>query len=246
MLDGLSYAIVALNFLLAGIVKGILGLGLSTVSLSVLAVSLGLQPAMALLLAPSFVTHVWHAVAGGQAGAILARLWLFMLAAVSTIWLGVSLSSSLRMWALMALLGFLLLAYSITGLFGSRISIPKRRALWLGPLAGILNGIFTGLTGAFEAPGAWYFRALGLTRNQLVQAVAMLCIASTAGLAVSLNEQRLLTTELAVVSVGAVAPAVIGMVLGQRLRKKIPQARFRRVYFVALLALGIYILTQSL
>ncbi len=246
MFDGFTYAIVVLTFLLAGIVKGVMGLGLPTVALVVLTVTIGLQLAMALLLVPSFVTHVWQAAVGGHVWTILARLWLFMLAAVLTIWLGVSLSSSLRMWALMALLGFLLVAYSITGLFGLRIFISKRRAVWAGPLAGILNGILTGLTGAFEALGAWYFQAVGLSRHQLVQAMAILCTASTVGLAISLHEKRLLTTELGGVSTVAVAPAIIGMVLGQHLRKKMSVVRFRRLFFAALLALGIYILTQSL
>ncbi len=58
MFDESTYVIVALTFLLAGIVKGVVGQGLPTVSLAVLTVAVGLQPAMVLLLAPSFVTHV--------------------------------------------------------------------------------------------------------------------------------------------------------------------------------------------
>lgn len=146
----------------------------------------------------------------------------------------------------MALLGFLLIGSSITGLGGLRIAMPKRRTTWMAPLAGFLNGICAGMTGAFEAPGVWYLQIIGLPRNRLVQAIAILCATSTAGLAVSLHEQHLLTTELLMVSVGAVVPAVIGLVIGRRLRKKVSVTRFRRVYFVVMLALGIYILTQSL
>ena len=246
VLDEVDYAIVALAFLLAGVTKGVLGLGLPTVALAILAISHGLQPAMALILMPSFVTHLWRAVAGGHAGAILARHGVFILAATVVIWFGVNASYDLRMWTLMALLGFTLVAYAITGLLGWRLSLSRRSAIWAGLPIGVLTGLLTGLIGAFEAPGAWYVQVTGLSRNRLAQAVAMLGIASVAGLAVSLRDHRLLTNELAMVSAIAVVPAVIGAGLGRRLRKKIPVARFRRLYFFGLLAVGLYMLSQSL
>ena len=245
-IDSHALAIVALTFLLAGIIQGVIGLGLSTISLAVLAVTIGLQPAMALLLAPSFVTQVWQALTGSHIWVILTRLWPFMLPAVVTIGLGVNLSSCIRLWALIALLGVVLVAYAMIGLCDPRVLMPKRKAVWVHPLAGLLTGIYTGLTGAFEALALGYFQAVGLPRHQIVQAIALVCMASTIGLAISLSDQHLLTTELVMVSVGAVAPAVIGTVLGNHWRKQMPAARFRRVFFAALLILGLYVLTQSL
>lgn len=246
MFDGVTYAIVALTFLLAGMVKGSMGSGFSTVALCVLTVTIGLPPAMALILAPSFVVHLRLAVVGGHAGAILSRLWLFLLAAIPTVWFGVSLSLSLRMWSLMALLGVLLVAYSVTGLWGWPKSIRKRREIWANPVAGFLSGAFTGMTGAFELPGMFYFRAIGLRRNALEQATAILCVAATLGLALSLYEKRLFTNELVTLSAVAVMPSIIGVGLGRYLHKKAPTARMRRLFFVALLASGLYLLAESL
>ncbi len=107
-IDSHSLTIVALTFLLAGIVKGIVGMGFSSVSLAVLTVTFGLQPAMVLQLAPSFVTHVGRAVCGAHTWATLARLWLFLLAVGMAIQLGLSLSYAMRMWALLALFGLVL------------------------------------------------------------------------------------------------------------------------------------------
>ncbi len=55
-----TLAIVAAAFVLAGFVKGVIGMGLPTVSLALLAIALGLKEAMALMLIPSFVTNVWQ------------------------------------------------------------------------------------------------------------------------------------------------------------------------------------------
>jgi hypothetical protein len=71
------YALVAATFFIAGGVKGVIGLGLPSVSLALLTATLGLYEAMAILLVPSFVTNLWQAVVGGELRAILARTWPF-------------------------------------------------------------------------------------------------------------------------------------------------------------------------
>ena len=53
-------------YLAAGMVKGVVGLGLPTISLALIAAVFGLKEAMVLLLAPSLVTNAWQAVSGGR------------------------------------------------------------------------------------------------------------------------------------------------------------------------------------
>lgn len=83
-----TLTLIAAVFLLAGFIKGVIGLGLPTVSLGLLTAVIGLQPAMVLLIVPSFITNVWQALAGGHARAVLLRIWPFLLAAPATIWIG--------------------------------------------------------------------------------------------------------------------------------------------------------------
>ena len=77
MIDVTTLLIIFGTFLLAGTVKGVIGLGLPTVSLAILTVAFDLPQAMALLLVPSFVTNLWQAMVGGHARELIARLWLF-------------------------------------------------------------------------------------------------------------------------------------------------------------------------
>lgn len=86
MAEPFTIAVIALTFLIAGTVKGVIGLGLPTVSLALLVVALDLPTAMALLLVPSFVTNLWQATVGGNGFAILRRIWFFLvMATVSTL-----------------------------------------------------------------------------------------------------------------------------------------------------------------
>jgi hypothetical protein len=49
-----------LTFLLAGLVKGVIGLGLPTVSMGLLSLVMAPAKAASLLIVPSFVTNVWQ------------------------------------------------------------------------------------------------------------------------------------------------------------------------------------------
>ena len=245
MIDATVVLILA-TFLLAGLVKGVIGLGLPTVSLAILTVAIDLPTAMALLLVPSFVTNLWQAMVGGYARLVLSRTWPFLLMATLTIWVGAQALRHLPFTLLSALLGALLAVYSLVSLGGLRLSISTRQASWLGPLLGLVNGILTGMTGSFVVPGVLYLQALGFDRNALIQAMGMLFTLSTLALAVALRGNAMLDLELGAYSALALLPAIVGMLLGQRIRRVISEPLFRKVFFIALLALGVYIIVTAL
>jgi uncharacterized membrane protein YfcA len=112
---------------------------------------------------------------------------------------------------------------------------------WAGPVIGFINGVFTGMTGSFAFPGVPYLQALGLKRDELIQAMGILFTLSTVGVAISLQSKALLTAELGVLSAVGLMPAILGMVFGQRIRQRMSEDVFRRVFLIALVLLGTYI-----
>ena len=62
-------------FLLAGLVKGTIGLGLPTVSVGLLGLLMPPAQAAAILIVPSLVTNVWQALVGGSFWELVRRLW---------------------------------------------------------------------------------------------------------------------------------------------------------------------------
>ncbi len=246
MFDAGTLAAVAGTFLIAGAVKGVIGLGLPSVSLALLTVALDLPSAMALLLVPSFVTNVWQASGGGNGRVILRRLWPFLAMATATVWLGAMALTRVDLSLLSALLGALLIAYAAINLSGLRFTIPARHEVWAGPLLGTANGVLTGMTGSFVVPGVMFLQALGLTRDVLIQAMGMLFTASTLALALALQQNNFLTVEHGTLSLAALVPAIAGMIAGQRIRQRLSEFLFRRVFFIALLLLGAYIVVTAL
>ncbi len=71
------------TFLLAGMVKGVIGLGLPTVAMGLLGLAMPPAYAAALLLVPSLVTNVWQLLAGPRFGALFRRLWGMILGIVA-------------------------------------------------------------------------------------------------------------------------------------------------------------------
>lgn len=245
MFDLMPLAVVTATFLLAGAIKGIIGLGLPTVSLGLLAAVFDLTTAMALLIVPSLVTNLWQAAVGGYGRLLLARLWFFLLTAAIGIWIGAAALTRVDLALLTALLGGLLVAYSTISLAGIRLTVPPQREVWAGPLFGTANGVLTGMTGSFVVPGVMYLQALGLPRDAFVQAMGMLFTVSTAALALALHDNSILTSEFGLLSTAAVIPAAVGMATGQYIRRMLSERGFKRIFFSAIFLLGVYLIVSA-
>jgi hypothetical protein len=237
--------LVIVTFILAGAVKGVIGLGLPTVALALITAASDLPTAMTLLLFPSFLTNLWQAMTGGAARRIIARTWPFLSAAMVTIPLGALALDRVRLDALSGLLGVLIIAYAAIGLRGVRLTLSPSAASRSGPLFGAANGILTGMTGSFVVPGVMYLQALGLPRDTFVQAMGILFTLSTLVLGLSLASGNVLLVENVYLSALGVLPAFAGMWLGQRLRARLSEAHFRRVFFLSLIGLGLYIVWNA-
>ncbi len=241
MADPFTLTAIVVTFLLAGTVKGVVGIGLPAVSLALLTALLDLPTAMALMLVPSFITNVWQAAVGGNGLALLKRLPIFFILAFGAVWLGGQALITIDLDLLSALLGVLLVVYGASGLANYRMTVRAGQESWAGPVIGFINGVFTGMTGSFAFPGVLYLQALGLKRDELIQAMGILFTLSTVGVAISLQSNALLTAELGVLSAVGLMPAILGMVFGQRIRQRMSEDVFRRVFLIALVLLGTYI-----
>lgn len=236
-----AIVIVALTFLLAGFTKGVVGLGLPTVSLALLTVFFGLKEAMVLMLIPSFVTNVWQALDGPHFRDVVRRFWPLLVAGFLGTWVTAGLIAKTDATLLSAILGASIIIYAVFGLSPIKPPNPTAQERWMSPLAGGVTGALTGLTGSFVVPAVLYFQSLQLPRDCLIQVMGAWFSVATLALGVALGWQSLLPLDQGIVSAGALVPAVGGMVLGQMVRRRLSEQVFRKVFFVSLLVLGLYI-----
>ncbi len=234
------------TFLLAGTVKGVVGLGFPTVSLALLTLAFGLKDAMALLIVPSLLTNIWQAVVGGELGAILKRFWPLLVTTCIGVLGGAWILAGSDALGLTVLLGVLLIGYAVYGLATPAFPSPGRHETWLSPVVGLLSGIVTGLVGIFLMPSVPYLQALGLKRDHLVQAMGVFFTVSTAALGIALGGFGLMTGDLAAWSVAGILPGILGMVIGQRIRQRLDENRFRQALLGAILVMGLVVAGNAL
>lgn len=237
-------ATITLTFFLAGVVKGVTGMGLPTVAMGLLATVMPPVGAASLLIVPSFVTNVWQLLAGPSFAALAARLWLMMLGimagTIAGSWL---LTNDSGGWTTMAL-GIALIIYAATSLMAWQLSIPARLEPRLSPLIGLVTGAITGGTGVFVIPAVPYLQALGLNKEDLIQALGLSFTVSTIALAIGLAGGGAFQVASIGASVLAVAPALAGMALGQMIRRRVSPVTFRRWFLICLLLLGVQLLLR--
>ncbi len=239
-----TLAIVGLTFFIGGFVKGVVGLGLPTISLAALTATLGLHPAMALVLAPSIATNLMQAATGGHGQAVVRRLWPYLGAAALGIWLGVQILVLTDPARLTKLLGAMIVVYCLLSLGRFRPKVAPSLEPWIAPPLGAINGVLTGLTGAFVVPSVFYLQALGLKREVMIQAMGIMFLFATACMALALGAGAILTVDLGLLSAAATVPAVVGMILGRKMARRLSEELFRKLLFAALLCLGLYILIR--
>jgi uncharacterized membrane protein YfcA len=238
--------IAVLVFLSAGFVKGLVGFGLPTIGLGLMTVVVGVEKAMVLILWPAFLTNFWQGLFGGHLRQLLTRLWPFLLSAVLMLAAGTYILTQLPEGAADLLLGLLMIFYAVPMLLGASLSMPSRLERPVGVAIGLLNGILSGLTGSYTVPGVMYLQALGLQREQLIQAMGLLFLLSTIALGLSLGGFGLMGGSEALASLALVVPALSGVWLGQRTRRRVSEAAFRRLVQAAILALGLYLVPLGL
>lgn len=236
---------IAATFAFAGFVKGVIGLGLPTIAVGVLGVVMAPAQAAALLAVPNLVTNGWQLARGPSLGGIVVRLWPMMAGICGGTWLGAGLIEQQKNGSATFWLGIALVIYGLVGLKAAKLRVPAGAERWVGPLVGVVTGIATAATGVFVLPAVPYLQALGLDKDELVQALGLSFLVSTLALSVGLLGAGVLDLRVALQSGLALLPALAGMAAGTAVRARISAASFKLCFFAGLLALGGYLMLRA-
>jgi uncharacterized membrane protein YfcA len=237
---------VTLTFLLAGMIKGVIGMGLPTVAMGLLSLVMPPVQAAALLVVPSLVTNVWQLLAGPRLGALVRRFAVMMVAIALGTFAGIGLLTGSNSGIATIALGAVLAIYGVAGLCATRLVMPKSLEAAFSPIVGMFTGVLTGATGIFVVPAVPYFNSLGLDKEELIQTLGLSFTVSTLALAAGLLAHGKFEPAMAGSSLLALLPALAGMWLGQRLRDRLKPDVFRRWFFIGLIVLGSYMVLRAL
>ncbi|HXN68471.1 MAG TPA: sulfite exporter TauE/SafE family protein [Bradyrhizobium sp.] len=233
--------LIAASFLLAGFIKGAIGLGLPTVSIGLLAVSMPPARALAIVIVPAVVTNIWQTFGGPYLRDIMRRLWPLMLGTVVGIWLNAGMLTGPYARYGAVVLGVLLVIYAITGLSKLSFSVAPRDEKWIGGIVGIMTGLVSATTGVQVIPSMPFMQAIGMEKDELFQALGVFFTVATLALAFNLTSAGLLNASTTLPGAIAMAASFAGMFIGQAVRSRMQAEAFRRWFLIAMILLGIYL-----
>lgn len=233
-------------FLISGLVKGVIGMGLPTVGIGLLSLAMTPAEAAVLLVIPTIVTNVWQLAFGPGLRPLLRRLWPFLAATTVVAFLSSGLLATDSNGRAAAWLGAALIVYAVLGLCAVRMTVPQHAEPWLGPVTGVASGFVTGATGVSSVPAAIYLNGLSLDKDELIQALGITFTVAMLALAAGLWRHGVFHGAIVGESMLALVPALLGMQLGQWIRQRISAAAFRACFFVGLLLLGGHLALRTL
>jgi uncharacterized membrane protein YfcA len=213
--------------------------------MGLLAIVMTPAQAASLLVVPSLLTNVWQAM-GPALAPLVRRLWPMLLGICVGAWLGGGLLTADDRTRASVGLGAVLALYGVLGLTSVEFVLPAWLEPWFSPLIGAATGLVTAATGVYMIPSAPYLQAIGLEKDDLVQALGLSFTVSTLALAATLVQDGALQMSVAGGSLLALAPALIGMVLGQGVRARVRAETFRICFFAGSLLLGSHLVLRAL
>jgi uncharacterized membrane protein YfcA len=229
----------------AGIIKGATGVGYSSCALPFLVCTVGLQPAISLLVVPAMASNVLVLCSVGHFREMLCRFWRLYASTLPGIVIGIALLVWIDQRTSSRVLGLLISLYAIFTLKAPAFSLEERTERAAQIPVGLLNGLCTGLTGSQVMPLMPYMLAVKLDTNCFVQAVNLAVITASIFLAIGLMSAGVMSVPALALSALAVVPALTGVHVGNWARHHIPATGYRSLVLVLLFAIGCTLILRS-
>jgi len=231
--------VIAAAFIVAGVAKGAIGIGLPPIAIGIMTLALPLGDALAILTFPTLFTNVFQAFYGGRFLALLRRFGPMSAAAVVGVLGAGMLAGTLGSPGMLGWLGTLLVLYASLALLAWRPVMPHAHEPWASPLIGLASGVVAGVTGMAAVPFLPYMQSLQITRHDLVQGLGIVFMFIMAAVAATLVHQNIFTMSNTIGSALALAPTFAGVWLGQKVRNRASPEAFRKIFLAGMLALGL-------
>ncbi|ODT17041.1 MAG: hypothetical protein ABS35_26790 [Kaistia sp. SCN 65-12] len=232
--------VIAGAFIVAGIAKGAIGIGLPPIAIGLMTLAIPLEDSLAIMTIPTLITNVWQAVYGGGFWRLFRRFWTLAVPAVAALLLVAATLGQLGSARATAWLGVMLAAYSVVALLAWRPKVSIETERWANPLIGISSGAIAGVTGISAVPFLPYMQSLDINKNDLVQALGIMFIFLVGALSLALFRQGAFDATNTIGGFAAVIPTSIGVWIGQKSREALSPEMFRRIFLVGLLGIGLH------
>jgi uncharacterized membrane protein YfcA len=229
-----------------GFIKGALGVGTPLLTVPMMALVLPPQMAIAIMAIPVVVANLWQFAQAERSTAVVARFWPTFIGILIGTWVGVKILSVIDEKALMILVGIAVIAFALLQGSRFRLHLPDRIVKPSGIFFGGASGVIGGVSSFFGPMLITYLISIrGLGKNQFVSTISFLYVSAVVPWAIALYLFDILDQRLLVYSTFATLPVTLGLLIGQRVRGHISEARFQYLIIGILVISGISMLWRA-
>lgn len=233
-------------FLLGGLVKGVIGMALPVVAVSVLTTVVSVPDAVALQVLPILASNLWQGAHPRHVGPTLRRFWPLLATVILGLAVGTGLLVEINPRALYGVVGSAIVLLAVVQFLAPDFAVPPAQERWASPVVGFIAGVLGGLATMFGPVIGMYLTALRLPKDSFINSQGVAYFAAGVPLTLFLVARGVLDLRLFWFSAAACLPVFIGMLAGQRLRDRIDQRRFRKLVLAALFLIGVNLIRRSI
>ena len=242
----LQFAVLAAAFLVGGIVKGTIGFGLPLVTIALMANVVPPKEAVGISVLPTLVSNLLLVLEARQPGAVIRRHLAVLAMLPVGVLVGAMLIQAIDGQTLLLGLGIVVIVFVVLDIFQLRLTVPAKHERLSGAAAGLVSGLFGGLSGVFAPPMVLHLLGLNLDRAAYISAVGILWTAAAALITVAFGAIDVLTAPLANVAIALMVPMAAGMGLGRLVRLRLNPVWFRRAIAAGLFAAALRLVVTGL
>ena len=236
----------ALALFAGGAVKGLVGIGIPLVSISLLSLFLPLPDAITLLPVPMIFANIWLSFAGNHFLPALRRFWPLVLAMFVGTMVGAQVLVALDLASLNLLVGIFVVVFCLSSHVNPAMRLPSRYEAGVGVVAGGVGGFMGGLSVLFGPALIMYLTSLRLDRDTFVGVISSIYLCCSVTLLIVFGSVGVMSRAQLAESALACVPLLLGVWVGQRFRRRIDEALFRKLLLVALLGTGVRLIAIAL
>ena len=239
-------AFVGVCYLIAGTIKGTLGLGLPTTSITIMSLVMSPVQALAINLLPMFVANMWQFSRADNWRALLSRYGLFAISLIVTIFCGSFLTARLSSSAILLAVAGAVILFALYNLIGRPIALSSEKDKLWQIIFGCAAGVMGALTSMWAVPMVIYLLSRDLAPKAFVDAAGFLLFVGCLPLSIGYVATGIVTSDVIWPSLAGTIAALIGFRIGEVLRRYINAQMFRKILLWFFLIMGMRMIVLAI
>ena len=244
--DPATLALIAAAMVAAGFVKGVVGLGLPLVALGLMSIFLPIKEVLGIIILPLMLTNIWQVVEVRGTLAPLRRFWPMLVTMLAGLAVGAQLVVGLDASWLYLVVGGIVTIFTALGFLHPAMRLPSRAEVPGGVVIGAVAGVCGGIGGIWGPPISMYLLALDLKKDDFIGTVGLVWFLGALPLGFFYALNGIVGSHNVMYSAAACIPAVGGLLVGQRIRRRIPQDAFRKVLMATPFVIGLNLIRRAI